>query len=256
MAEVFQRYAEYYDLIYRDKDYEKECDFIEEIFKKHSSTPVRSIFEGGCGTGGHAIPLAKRGYEVVGVDASEVMLGKAREKAQRAGLAMDFRRADLGSLDLHRKFDAALCMFAVVGYLTGNQEVEKLIRGVRGILKKDALFVFDVWNGLAVLRMLPEVRVKAMEDGERKLIRWVHPELDSFHHLCRDHYRLMVTEKGRVVDEVAETHTVRFFFPQEISYYLERTGFEVVEICPFLSSGGGVDESVWNMTCIARAKGE
>jgi len=60
----FERYAEYYDLIYQDKDYEKEYDFIEEIFQNFSSNPVKTIFDGGCGTGGHAIPLAKRGYQI------------------------------------------------------------------------------------------------------------------------------------------------------------------------------------------------
>lgn len=252
---VFNRYGEYYDLIYWDKDYEKECDFLEDIFKECSSIPVRSIFDGGCGTGGHAMPLVRRGYEVVGVDASQVMVGKAREKAKGAGLKIDFRVADLCSLNLDRKFDAAICMFAVMDYLIANRDVEKVIGNVRKVLRQGALFIFDVWNGLAVLRILPEVRVKVVEDGGKRVIRWVHPELDPFNHLCRDHYHLIVTEGEKIVDEITETHTLRYFFPQEISHYLEENGFEVVRICPFLNLGGKVDENVWNMACIARAKG-
>jgi len=254
LDKVFDRYGEYYDLIYRDKDYEKECDFVESIFKKYSSIPVSSIFEGGCGTGGHAIPLARRGYKVLGADLSEVMIESALQKAKKAKLKIDFRAGDLRSLNLDRKFDSAICMFAVMGYFTTNREVEKVIRNVRSVLKENALFIFDVWNGLAVLRVLPEVRVKIMESQGKRVIRWVHPELDSFNHLCKDHYHLIVTEEDKVVDEVMETHTVRYFFPQEISYYLEENGFEVVEICPFLDLGGKVDEKVWNMTCIAKVK--
>jgi len=253
--DVFNRYGEYYDLIYVDKDYEKECDFLEDIFKEYSSIPVRSIFDGGCGTGGHAMPLVRRGYEVVGVDASKVMVGKAVEKAKRAGLEIDFRVADLCSLSLDRKFDAAICMFAVMDYFIANRDLEKVIGNVRKVLKEGALFIFDVWNGLAVLRILPEVRVKVVEDGGKRVIRWVHPELDSFNHLCRDRYHLIVTEGEKLVDEITETHTVRYFFPQEIGHYLEENGFEVVRICPFLNLGGKVDENVWNMACIARAKG-
>ena len=52
---AFERYAEYYDLIYQDKDYERECDFIEDIFRRFSSDPVRTVLDGGCGAGGHAI---------------------------------------------------------------------------------------------------------------------------------------------------------------------------------------------------------
>lgn len=53
--------ARIYDLIYEDKDYEGECDFIGEIFQRFSSHPVETILDGGCGTGGHVIPLARRG---------------------------------------------------------------------------------------------------------------------------------------------------------------------------------------------------
>jgi SAM-dependent methyltransferase len=255
LNKVFDKYGEYYDLLYQDKDYEKECDFLESIFRKHSIMPIKSIFDGGCGTGGHAIPLARRGYEVFGVDASKVMIGKAVEKANKHRLKVDFRLADLCSINLDKNFDATICMFAVMDYFTTNYELGMVIRNMRKVLKDDALFIFDVWNGLAVLRILPETRVKVVEGDGKKVIRWVHPELDSFNHLCHDHYQLIVTEDGRVVDEIAETHTIRYFFPQEITHYLEENGFQVLEICPFLDLGGKVDENVWNMTYIARSRG-
>ena len=75
--------AEIYDLIYQDKDYEKEIDFIEQIFHNYSSHPIKTILDGGCGTGGHALPLAKRGYQVSAIDLSEAMLKRARKKAKR-----------------------------------------------------------------------------------------------------------------------------------------------------------------------------
>ena len=54
---VFQKeLTEIYDLIYKDKDYEGECDFVEEIFEKYSSTAVRTVLDGGCGTGGRHSP--------------------------------------------------------------------------------------------------------------------------------------------------------------------------------------------------------
>lgn len=253
MSKVFERYGEYYDLIYSDKDYEGECDFLERIFKKYSSIPIRSIFDGGCGTGGHTIPLTRRGYEVIGVDASEIVIDKALEKARKARLNIDFHVDDLRSLSLDRKFDTAICMFAVVDYFTTNTELARVIKNLRAVLKEGALFIFDVWNGLAVLRILPEVRVKVMEDKKKRVIRWVHPELDAFNHLCKDRYHLIVTEGEKLVDEITETHTVRYFFPQEIRHYLEENDFEMIEICPFLQLGGKVDETVWNITCIARA---
>ena len=59
-----ERLVRIYDLIYEDKDYEGECNFVEEILQRFSPHPVETILDGGCGTGNHVIPLAERGYRV------------------------------------------------------------------------------------------------------------------------------------------------------------------------------------------------
>ena len=63
-----KEYANTYDALYENKDYEKECDFIEAIFSK-GSLNAKTVLDLGCGTGGHALVLAKRGYEVLGLTA-------------------------------------------------------------------------------------------------------------------------------------------------------------------------------------------
>lgn len=253
MMEVFKDYGKYYDILYQDKDYEKECDFIEEIFKRYSQKPIETILDVGCGTGGHAIPLAKRGYRVSGFDASEIMIQRAKEKSKSEGLKIEFEVADICDFNMNRKFDACICMFAVINYLTRNDQIQHALTNIRRHLNPNGLFIFDSWNGLAVLRILPEVRVKIMEGGGKKVIRFVHPELDSFHHICKDHYQLIVIQENNIIEEVKETHVIRYFFPQEIIHYLEEAGFEVLKICPFLDLEGEVDENVWNMTVIAKA---
>lgn len=254
MSRVFDRYGEYYDLMYAGKDYEGECDFLEHIFRKYSVVPVKRVFEGGCGTGGHALCLAKRGYEVFGVDASKVMIGEAAEKAKKAGLRAAFQLADLRSLRLEERFDAAISMFAVMDYFVGNREVATVMHNFRNALSKDGLFVFDAWNGLAVMRILPETRVKVVEGEGKRLIRTVQPELDALHHVCRSHYHVLVTQGKAVIDEFEETHVVRYFFPQEMAHYLDDAGFELLEFCPFMRLGEAVDEKEWNFTVIARAR--
>ena len=94
------RYAAAYDLLYADKDYDAECDLLERELQP-SAAPVRTILDLGCGTGAHAVRLAQRGYEVVGVDLSEGMLAAARDRAQRKGswpraAAGDIRTIRLG----------------------------------------------------------------------------------------------------------------------------------------------------------------
>ncbi len=249
----FEKYAEYYDLIYQDKDYGKECDFIKEIFQKFSLRPVKTILDGGCGTGGHAILLAERGYEVTGIDGSEIMIKRAKEKLKGSELRLSFQKMDLRELDLSTKFDACVCMFAVMDYVTETDEVLKVLENIRRHLEKDSLFIFDFWNGLAVLRILPSERVKIVEDKEKRIIRIAQPELDALNHLCRVNYHLLVNQGNTLVDEITETHVIRYYFPQEIAHYLRDTGFEVLRICPFLDLNGRVDENVWNIAIIARA---
>lgn len=245
--------AEIYDLLYKEKDYEAECDFIEKIFQKFYSKSVKTILDGGCGSGGHAIPLARRGYQVTGIDSSGFMLRRAKAKTGKSGLSISFQEADLRQFNLNQRFDAGLCLFAVMGYITETEDILKALKNVRRHLNRDSLFVFDFWNGLAVLRIMPSVRVKIVENEGQKIIRTSRPELDAFNHLCRVHYHLLITQDQRITDEFDETHVVRYFFPQEITHYLEESGFQVLKICSFLDLAGKVDENVWNIAAIARA---
>jgi len=254
MQKAYQKgYAQYYDLIYSDKDYKAECDFVEQIFQKYSQGQISTILELGCGTGGHAIPLAQKGYKVSGIDISEAMIAEARKKAKGANLSLDFQVMDLRRFNLGRTFDACISMFAVMGYVTDTKDMLSTLRNVRKHLEDTSLFVFDFWNGLAVLRILPEVRVKSVEDKGLKIVRTARPELDAINHICQVNYHMLITKNNTLVDEIKETHIIRYYFPQEMTHYLEDAGFETLRICPFLDLNGKADENVWNITVIAKA---
>ncbi len=244
----FKDYAKYYDLIYKDKDYEKEVDFIENIFWKNKP---KKILEVGCGTGNYTKILLKRGYEVTALDISEDMLKIAEEKC-----ACKFIKGDIRSVSVNDKFDVCIAMFAVMGYITRNSDIIKALNNIHRHLKPNGIFIFDVWNGLAVMRLLPERRVKKAENDKVKVIRVAVPNLRSFDHICEVNYRLLILNKeDNTFKEINEKHVVRFYFPQEIRYYLENAGFKVLKICPFLDLNGKVDETVWNVTVIAKAVG-
>ena len=75
-------YAQQYDVLYQDKDYDAETDLLERVFAAHGLAG-NAILDLGCGTGQHALRLARRGYEVTGVDRSPEMLSIARVKAEQ-----------------------------------------------------------------------------------------------------------------------------------------------------------------------------
>ncbi|MCK4306983.1 class I SAM-dependent methyltransferase [candidate division WOR-3 bacterium] len=247
-----KEYALSYDYFYQDKDYEKECDFIESIFKKFSGN-VKTILDLGSGTGGHALILAKRGYYVMGVDRSKEMLEIAKSKAKKENLSIEFIHGNITDIDLHQKFDAIISMFAVISYQTTNSALAGGCKVASKHLVSDGLFLFDCWNGSAVLTEKPTVRVKKVElKDNKKIIRFTDPILNTMNHTVETRFKIWKIENDHLIDETNESHFMRFFFPQEIRYFLEIAGFSEVEFCPFLELEKTLTEHDWNMAVIAR----
>lgn len=252
---IFDSYASYYDTLYQDKDYEAECDFIEQLFGDHSSRPVKSILDVGCGTGGHALPLLRRGYDVTGVDQAKVMLDVARTKAEEAGLDLTLHQGDLRDLDLKSTFDAAIFMFAVMAYQRGNADLNRALRSARRHLEPGGLLIFDTWYGPAVLADPPGDRVKEMAHphGNSRIIRITRPVHRKSQQTVEVNFQVMHMNGDKVLDEVHESHVMRYLFPQELSFHLEQTGFKLLKLCPFLQADAEIDETHWDVTVVAEA---
>ena len=126
-------YAQAYDLLYLDKDYTAECDLIENVFHRYGDKPISRVLDLGCGTGNHAFLLASRGYEVVGIERSENMLAQAHNKLAHAPTKpkLSYRAGDIRSIKLESEFDAALMMFAVLGYQLENKDVLAALKTAR-----------------------------------------------------------------------------------------------------------------------------
>ncbi|PZC47923.1 MAG: SAM-dependent methyltransferase [Chloroflexi bacterium] len=250
-----EQYASLYDVLYEDKDYERECDLVTGILGGGSRT-ARRILDLGCGTGGHSVLLAQQGYSVVGVDISASMLDIAREKASTAGLTSEqasFIHADMRDMDVPGRFDACICMFAALGYQQSNEGVEAAIASIRKHLEPGALFIFDCWYGPAVLSVLPSQRVKEISQGEATIIRVATPDLDLRHHVSTTTYTILVVEGDQVLRHFKEPHTMRFFFPMELEYFLRKGGFRLTSLTDFNDLSHQADETTWNVTVVAEA---
>jgi SAM-dependent methyltransferase len=250
----FKKYSDYYDTFYADKDYAAECNFIEAIFVKYAQQSVRTILDLGCGTGGHDFQLAQRGYVVYGVDRSADMLAIAQQKKAKIDRAenITFQKADFCSVNLDTQFDAAISMFAVMSYMTGNNDLQKALRTARRHIHSNGLFIFDAWYGPGVLSDPPVDRFKIFPKEKTRILRLVHPVVDIVRHVVEVNYKLLILEGEKLVSEEDETHTMRFFFPQEIIYHLESAGFEVLCLCPFMDLERGLNECDWNFSVVAK----
>jgi SAM-dependent methyltransferase len=243
-------YADAYDSLYGDKRYTAECDVIGDALAQYELTPTASILDLGCGSGNHALPLAAAGFSVTGVDRSAAMLAHARRKAAQTGEAdrLTFFEDDIRRFDLNRTFDAALMMFAVLGYQLENRDVLAALLAARRHLSPGGLFLFDCWYGPTVISQRPSDRVKTVQTGDGPLTRFTSSVLDVRSHTCRVDFR--VETGGQATHE---THAVRFFFPRELELFLDLAGFTLVRLGCFPDFRTDPDETAWNVMGVARA---
>lgn len=256
MSEIFgSTYAEAYDLLYHKKNYQAECDLVEQLFETYGEgQSVHRVLDLGCGTGNHALGLAVRGYEVVGVDRSTPMLNLARKKSARfsAPGKVTFQQGDIRTVDVGRDFDAVLMMFAVLGYQLENADLLQVFDVARKHLRPRGILIFDVWYGPAVLHQRPSQQIRVIPTPKGKILRVASGELDIRRQLCEVHYHLWRLERERLVSETEERHLMRYFFPQELDLLLERTGFARLRLGGFPQFSLEPDETTWNVLAVAR----
>jgi SAM-dependent methyltransferase len=217
VSQVFDAYARYYDLLYRDKDYAAEATYVA------SHLPVGArILELGCGTGAHAEQLARMGFSVHGVDLSPVMLERAQTR--RSALAPDiaarlsFGQGDIRDVRTGKTYDAAISLFHVMSYQTSNDDLTAAFRTAAAHLSPGGRFLFDYWYGPAVLAQQPEPRTRLLEDEEIAVRRIAQPDLRVNENVVDVRYEVQIRVKASGASEVVrETHRMRYLFEPELA---------------------------------------
>lgn len=141
IKDVFSLEAKLYDRIWGRYDYDSGVEFLDALFRDFG---CKKIIDIGCGTGGHSLRLSMKGYCVTGLDLSPAMLEVARKKDKDSKVRFiqgDMKR--LSKLAFGKKFDAAICLGQTFSHLLTNKDVEMFLDGLRVILKKKGLFVFN-----------------------------------------------------------------------------------------------------------------
>lgn len=249
---TFGRYAQYYDAIYQSKAYAKECAYLERLLKKYSPRKVATVLDLGCGTANHMIPFLNKGYKAVGVDASARMLNIAAEKLKSLHLKARLEQGKLQSFRLGRKFDAVLCLFSVIDYLTKKADVAAMLENVSGHMKRGSVFVFDFWHACAVADNYSPRKVNVYRDNGRLIERRSATKVYPARRLCEVDYVCTVREKGRPVRRDKEKHVLRYFGIEEMHGYLHKAGMTAVDEHPFMDPGGTIRRDTWDVTMVAK----
>lgn len=143
MASYKETFSAYYDALTEDVDRAKIADRCEELMARYH--PKRELaLDLCCGTGTLAIELARRGFEVIGVDASPEMLMQAVEKNEELRQPVLYLRQSLEQLDLYGTVDLAVCTLDSLNHLHGKKALQKALHRLQFFVEPGGLFLFDV----------------------------------------------------------------------------------------------------------------
>ncbi len=139
----YGEFARYYDTLICDVDYTARAAYFDQIIRKFGGK--RGILlDVACGTGSLSFELEKLGYDVIGADISEEMLGIANEKKYEFASNVLFLNQSMQELDLYGTVDAAVCALDSVNHLVQPEELQKGFEKISLFLHPDGVFVFDV----------------------------------------------------------------------------------------------------------------
>ena len=141
----YTKFAHLYDgLMNQDVNYDHWADYIENMFDHYGVNP-EIVCDLACGTGNMTIPLALRGYDMIGVDRSFDMLSIARSKAKKKGADVMFLEQNLTELDLYGSCGAFLCMIDGFNYILNPNSLYKIAKRIKTcFMDPDGIFIFDI----------------------------------------------------------------------------------------------------------------
>ena len=219
---LFENYGQKYDNECFTHGTAGECDFIEKEINENKDLKIIDI---GCGTGRHSIELTRRGYRVTGIDLSESLLEKAREKAAQKKLQIDFFKHDARNLPFENQFDVALMMCEGGFPLMETDEMNfEILKNVSKSLKNKAKFIFTTLNGLFPLfHSINDFHAEGVIEGNAVY------DSRNFDLMTFRDFNITKAVDDNGVEKELECNE-RYYVPSEITWLLKTLGFTKIEI--------------------------
>ena len=248
VKKIFDGYAKYYDLIYKNKNYVQESNYIHKILKLHSSK--NNILEIGCGTGMHAICLSKYNYKIFGIDISDKMIKIANRKSYNKK-KLKFKTKDVLKLNFKNKFDTAISMFHVINYLTTKKQIIKAFKNINKSLKDNGLLLFDFWYAPAVRKNKLSKRAISFTTKNLDITKKVTPKIYS-KNTAKINIKISLRDKKNGKEKhFIENHKVRYFEINELKQILKLSGFNILNSYEWLKRNKPKAEA-WSGLIVAK----
>jgi ubiquinone/menaquinone biosynthesis C-methylase UbiE len=218
-------FAPFYDRLMADVPYLRWCDYLEKIWKKQKR-PIHNVVDLACGTGEITVELAKRGYDMIGVDLSEEMLLYAKEKGQNAGQNILWLNQDIAQLDLYGTVDVAISSLDSINYIIDKRQLLQCFKRAHLFLEPDGLFIFDVNSPYKFEKVLG-LNTFAYDCSDLYCV-WQN-YYDKKTHLCE--FDITVFQKeGTGFLRYDEQQMERCYSVEELTNCLRRAGFVRISV--------------------------
>ena len=215
----YEALAGSYDALTGDVGYEKRADYLEKLFRK-SRIPVKTVLDLACGTGTMTWILTGRGYELIGVDASEEMLAAAMEKSGSVeGVAPIFLHQSMPKLDLYGTVDAAICCLDSLNYLTNPKDVQRTFARLHLFIAPGGVLIFDINTVEKLAALDGQVFLDETEDT---YCVW-RPEYRRG--ICTYYMDIFQLQEDGSWTRDFEMHRERAYTVEELTQWLEEAGF-------------------------------
>ena len=239
---IYDLISSVYDKINKDIDYSQWADFIEKIIgEQYFGGKPELILDLGCGTGKMTIELAKRGYDMTGVDYSPLMLDKARRAAERQLSENNilWLCQDMTSFELYGTVDVTVSCLDCINHLMSSGEVRECFELVHNYLSPNGLFIFDI-NGRKKFETVYGNNSYIMED-RKSFCTWQN-YYNPKSKICDFYITLFRENENGMYDRYDEQQSEMMYTVKSIKNLLLKCGFEFIGAYSDFNFSVGTDE--------------
>lgn len=227
---AFQEYAQYYDLLYQDKDYKTEANYVVSLIKKFHPETLK-ILEFGSGTGVHGRIFSDLGFTVCGIEKSHEMIKFGNQNAGSSNKNGQFTcvAGDCTVTFINYDFDTVVSLFHVLNYQITDQKIGAMFRNAHRQISQGGIFIFDYWFAPAVWHQGPKLRIKKIDNEKFKITRIAEPVCYEDANIVDVNYLTYIENLAdNSIKKIEESHKLRAFGLDEIHEFSRSAGFEIL----------------------------
>ncbi|MEG2624782.1 MAG: class I SAM-dependent methyltransferase [Christensenella sp.] len=224
MNEQYSVLARIYDKLMYDVSYEVWADYIIKLLHQNAVEHGAAVLEYACGTGNITLPLAREGYHVTAMDASEEMLFCAQEKTRKSALQVNYACNDMQDFRLNKSVKAAVCACDGVNYLLQAEDLQRFFENAYKNLDNQGVFLFDISSAYKLRHILGNEFY--YDDGENETYFWQN-SFDEQSSIVKMELTLFAAKNG-LYERYDEIHLQRAWEQSEIEIALKKAGFSEI----------------------------